>query len=100
MVVAGDYSGSVQCWGDPGVSTTPGIPEGIRGDPQSLGFLIPRHETFNSSDARDKSLIDCSVALPGVRELFFVADQWKRQAQLFHETRPLTGSPIPDILYP
>jgi len=44
--------------------------------------------------------MDCSVALPGVTELFLVAEHWKRQAQLFHETRPLTGLPIPDILYP
>jgi len=44
--------------------------------------------------------MDCSVALPGVRGFFFVADQRKRQAQLFHETRPLTGLLIPDILYP
>ena len=44
--------------------------------------------------------MDYSVALPGVKEFFSVTDQWKRQAQLFHETRPLTGLPIPDILYP
>mgnify|MGYP003724224367 CR=1 FL=1 len=43
--------------------------------------------------------MDYSVALPGVRGLFFVADQRKRQAQLFHETRLLTGLPIPDIRY-
>ena len=40
------------------------------------------------------------MALFGVQELFSVTDQRKRQAQLFHETRPLTGLPIPDIPYP
>ena len=39
--------------------------------------------------------MECSVALPEVTALFFVGDQWKRQAQLFHETRV----PIVDILY-
>ena len=39
------------------------------------------------------------MAMFGVQELFFVTDQWKRQAQLFHETRPLTRLLIPDILY-
>ena len=40
------------------------------------------------------------MALFGVQELFFVAEHWKRQAQLFHETRLPTGLLIPDILYP
>ena len=34
--------------------------------------------------------MDRLMAMFGVQELFFVTDQWKRQAQLFHETRPLT----------
>ena len=44
--------------------------------------------------------MDRSMALFGVQELFSFTDQWKRQAQVFHETRPLIGLPIPDILYP
>ena len=39
------------------------------------------------------------MALFGVQELISVTDQRKRRAQLFHETRPLTGLPIPNILY-
>ena len=44
MVVAGDYNRSGECGGDPGVSTTPGITEGIRVIDIAWAFLNPRHE--------------------------------------------------------